>query len=175
MSTPTPGSPSVTPTPDATTTSTIAVRKRRRTPIVDRIALGVCGLVVLLAVIGPWIAPHDPYTVDLGNRLLGPGPGHWLGTDINGRDVLSRILTGARTTLLATAVVLAVTVVVGVVVGTAAAVGGRVVDEIIMRITDVGLAVPSIILALGFAVALGPGIGSAIIAVSVSWWPVTCG
>ncbi|GAB3250600.1 ABC transporter permease [Kineosporia babensis] len=151
--------------------TSVATRKRRRIPLVDRIALIICGLVLAIAVIGPWIAPHDPYAVNLSQRLLGPGPEHWLGTDINGRDVLSRILTGARTTLLATAVVLAVTVVIGVVVGTLAAVGGRVVDEIIMRITDVGLAVPSIVLALGFAVALGPGIGSAIIAVSVSWWP----
>lgn len=168
MSTPT--SPPVSP-PTSRPGIRLPRRRRTRIPVVDALALAVCALVVLIAVIGPWIAPHDPYSVDLGQRLLGPGPGHWLGTDINGRDVLSRILTGARTTLLATAVVLAVTVVVGVLVGTLAAVGGRVVDEVIMRVTDVGLAVPSIVLALGFAVALGPGIGSAIVAVSVSWWP----
>lgn len=145
--------------------------KRRRSPIAERIALVVVALVVVIAVIGPWIAPHDPYLVDLANALKTPSPEHWLGTDVNGRDVLSRILDGGRTTLSATAIVLLVAVVVGTAVGTLAALGGRVVDEVLMRITDIGLALPSIILALGFAVALGPGLQSAIVAVAATWWP----
>jgi peptide/nickel transport system permease protein len=145
--------------------------KKRRSPLIERIALVVVGLVVLIAFIGPWIAPYDGYRVDLAQALRAPSAEHWLGTDLNGRDVLSRILIGAQTTLSATGIVLVVTIVIGVIVGTIAALGGRVVDEVLMRITDIGLALPSIILALGFAVALGPGLESAIIAMAATWWP----
>jgi peptide/nickel transport system permease protein len=145
--------------------------KKRRSPLIERIALVVVGLVVLIAFIGPWIAPYDGYRVDLAQALRAPNEEHWLGTDLNGRDVLSRILIGAQTTLSATGIVLVVTIVIGVTVGTIAALGGRVVDEVLMRITDIGLALPSIILALGFAVALGPGLESAIIAMAATWWP----
>ncbi len=144
---------------------------KRRSPLAERVAIVVSIAVVVLAVIGPAIAPHDPYLVDLGSALVPPGSEHWLGTDQNGRDVLSRILVGARETLGATAIVLVVTLIVGTVVGTLAALGGRVLDEVLMRITDIGLALPAIILALGFAVALGPGLQSAIIAVAATWWP----
>jgi len=145
--------------------------KKRRSPLIERIALVVVGLVVLIAFIGPIIAPYDGYRVDLAQALKAPSAEHWLGTDLNGRDVLSRILIGAQTTLSATAIVLVVTIVIGVIVGTIAALGGRIVDEVLMRITDIGLALPSIILALGFAVALGPGLESAIIAMAATWWP----
>jgi peptide/nickel transport system permease protein len=145
--------------------------KKRRSPLIERIALVVVGLVVLIAFIGPWIAPYDGYRVDLAQALRAPSAEHWLGTDLNGRDVLSRILIGAQTTLSATGIVLVVTIVIGVIVGTIAALGGRVADEVLMRITDIGLALPSIILALGFAVALGPGLESAIIAMAATWWP----
>jgi len=145
--------------------------KRRRSPLAERIALVVIALLVLLAVFGPSFAPYDPLKVDLALALLPPSPDHWFGTDMNGRDVFSRTLAGAQITLSATAFVLVVTLIIGVTVGTAAALGNRVVDEILMRITDVGLALPSIILALGFAVALGPGLLSAIIAVAATWWP----
>lgn len=145
--------------------------KKRRSPLIERIALVVVGLVVLIAFIGPIIAPYDGYRVDLAQALKAPSAEHWLGTDLNGRDVLSRILIGAQTTLAATGIVLVVTIIIGVIVGTIAALGGRVVDEVLMRITDIGLALPSIILALGFAVALGPGLESAIIAMAATWWP----
>lgn len=145
--------------------------KRRRSPLAERIALVIIGLLALLAVFGPTLAPYDPFKVDLAVALRPPSPEHWFGTDINGRDVLSRTLAGAQITLSATALVLIVTLVIGITVGTVAALGNRVVDEILMRITDIGLALPSIILALGFAVALGPGLESAIVAVAATWWP----
>ena len=156
--------------------TTVAIRlaetkKRRRSPLVERIALVVIGLLVLIAVFGPMLAPYDPLKVDLTQALLPPSAEHWFGTDVNGRDVLSRTLAGARITLSATGIVLIITLVLGVTLGTIAALGNRVVDEVIMRITDIGLALPSIILALGFAVALGPGLQSAVIAVSLTWWP----
>ena len=145
--------------------------RARRSPLIERIALVVVGIVVLTAIFGPLLAPYDPYRVDLAQALKAPSGEHWLGTDLNGRDVLSRILAGAQVTLAATGIVLVVTIIIGVIVGTIAALGGRVVDEVLMRITDIGLALPSIILALGFAVALGPGLESAIIAMAATWWP----
>lgn len=148
-----------------------AGRRTRRSPLAERIALVVVAVMILLAVIGPWIAPFDPNLVDLSQALQPPSAVHWLGTDVNGRDVLSRILVGARVTLSATGIVLAITLVIGVVIGTLAALGGRVLDEVLMRITDIGLALPSLILALGFAVALGPGLESAVVAIAATWWP----
>ncbi|GAA4535877.1 MULTISPECIES: ABC transporter permease [Nonomuraea] len=146
-------------------------RTRRRVPVVEGIALAVAALVVLMAVAGPLLAPYDPYAVDLSRSLLPPSAEHWLGTDSNGRDVLSRVLYGARVTLPATLVVIAASTLIGLLIGTLAALGGKVVDEVLMRITDIGLSLPAIILALGLAAALGPGLSSAVIALSLTWWP----
>jgi len=139
--------------------------------IVERIAVVTAAVMVLLAVFGPWMAPHDPYLVDLSQTMQAPSASHWFGTDLNGRDVLSRVLTGARTTLFATLVSLVATTIIGVVLGTAAALGGRVLDEVIMRVCDIGLSLPSIVLALGLAAALGPSLKSAVIAMAATWWP----
>ncbi|MFT4042377.1 MAG: ABC transporter permease [Gordonia sp. (in: high G+C Gram-positive bacteria)] len=144
---------------------------RGRVSPIDALALSVCVLVVIIAVIGPWIAPYDPYSVDLAGALHPPSWSHPMGTDSNGRDVASRVLAGARITLSATAIVLAITCVIGVTVGTLSALCGRYIDEILMRITDIGLAVPSLVLGLGFAVAMGPGITSTVIAIAATWWP----
>jgi len=146
-------------------------RSRRRTPVLEGIAVVVGAIILIIAVIGPWIAPYSSTIVDIGNTLAPPSAAHWFGTDATGRDVFSRVLTGARTTLGATFIVLAVTIVIGVLVGTVAALVGGVVDEILMRVTDIGLALPSIILALGVAAALGPSLTSTVIAVSATWWP----
>lgn len=143
----------------------------RRSPLIERVALGVAVFMVLIAIVGPWLAPHNPYIVNLPDSLQPPSAAHWFGTDMNGRDVLSRVLTGARTTLTATFIVLLATTVIGVFIGTAAALGGRAVDEILMRICDIGLSLPPIILALGLAAALGPGLTSAVIAMTATWWP----
>jgi peptide/nickel transport system permease protein len=142
-----------------------------RSPLIERAAVGVALFMVLIAIVGPWVAPHNPYLVNLPDSLQPPSAAHWFGTDVNGRDVLSRVLTGARTTLAATFVVLLVTTVVGVLVGTTAALGGRVVDEALMRICDIGLSLPPIVLALGLAAALGPSLTSAVIAMIATWWP----
>lgn len=180
MSTPTPPSTLSTGERLLGTAATSALdpggpkRRRRRFgsgPLSERIAVVVACLIVLVAIIGPWLAPHDPYQVDLTRQLLSPRSGHWFGTDVNGRDILSRVLYGARVTLLATLAVLAVATVIGVVIGTIAGLAGTVVDEILMRICDIGLALPSIVLALGLAAALGPSLSSAIIALAATWWP----
>jgi len=142
-----------------------------RGPGVEQIAVVIALLIVVIAVIGPWLAPQDPYLVDLPKALRPPSTEHLLGTDVNGRDVLSRILAGGRLTLLATFSVLIAATTVGTLVGTTAALGGRVVDEVLMRICDIGLSLPPIVLALGLAAALGPSLNSAVIALAATWWP----
>ncbi|GAA1016314.1 cytochrome c550 [Acrocarpospora pleiomorpha] len=144
---------------------------KREIRAVDRIALVVAVAVVVLAAVGPLIAPADPYTVDLADALQGPSAAHWFGTDVNGRDVLSRILYGAQVTLPATVIVIVAATLIGTLIGTVAALGGRALDEVLMRLTDIGLSLPSIILALGLAAALGPGLRSAVIALALTWWP----
>jgi peptide/nickel transport system permease protein len=102
---------------------------------------------------------------------MGPTASHWFGTDEAGRDVFSRVLEGARITLSSVAVVIACGAAAGVIIGTIAAIVGGVVDELLMRITDIGMAFPPLILALGLAAALGASLRSAIIALAFTWWP----
>lgn len=138
---------------------------------VELLAVVLAVAMIVLAVIGPWIAPGDPYAIDLSNASKGPDLQHLMGTDPNGRDVLSRVLAGARETLAGTFLVLLAASLIGTLVGTVAALGGRIVSEILMRICDIGLSLPSIVLALGLAVALGPSLKSAVIAMAATWWP----
>ncbi|MFN6954158.1 MAG: nickel transporter permease [Acetobacteraceae bacterium] len=136
------------------------------------LGLGIVLLLVVVAAFAPWIATHDPYEQNLAQRLLPPGAaGHWLGTDEFGRDIFSRIVYGARITLLIVVLVAAIAAPIGLVVGTAAGYLGGVVDAVLMRVTDVFLAFPSLILALAFVAALGPGIENAIIAIALTSWP----
>ena len=139
--------------------------------------LAMAGLVLVLALVlaaalAPWIAPHDPIAQDLGNRLLPPGtPGHWLGTDDFGRDILSRILHGARITLQIVALVALTAPVLGLLVGTVAGYFGGWVDAVLMRVTDIFLAFPRLILALALVAVLGPGVGNAVLAIALTAWP----
>jgi len=127
---------------------------------------------VIVAIIGPWIAPHDPLRQVLPDRLLPPGsPSHWLGTDQLGRDILSRVIYGSRFTLSIAILVVVVVVPIGLMIGTTAGFFGGWVDNVLMRITDIALAFPKIVLALAFAAALGPGITNAVIAISITAWP----
>ncbi|MCS6931425.1 MAG: ABC transporter permease [Acetobacteraceae bacterium] len=136
------------------------------------LGLAIVLLLVAVAAFAPWIATHDPYEQNLPQRLLPPGSaGHWLGTDEFGRDIFSRIVYGARITLLIVVLVAAIAAPIGLVVGTAAGYLGGWVDSALMRITDVFLAFPSLILALAFVAALGPGIENAIIAIALTSWP----
>lgn len=128
-------------------------------------------LLVIVAILAPWIAPHSPTAQDLSRALQPPSPTNWAGTDEFGRDILSRLVHGTRITI---QTVLAVSLIVGplgLVIGTVAGfVGGR-TDAILMRITDIVLSFPSLILALAFAAALGAGLETAIIAISLTGWP----
>jgi len=135
------------------------------------VGIAVIVLLVLLALLAPWLAPTDPLRQDLSRALLPPGPDHWFGTDEFGRDVLSRLLHGTRITLF---VVVLVTVIVGplgMAVGVVAGYFGGRVDAVLMRITDVVLSFPSLILALAFVAALGPGLDHAVLAIALTAWP----
>ena len=128
-------------------------------------------IILFAAIFGNSLAPYDPYFVNLKDSLLPPSSQHWFGTDVNGRDLFSRILVGASSSLLSTLAVIMFAALVGTFFGTLSALGPRWVDEIIMRISDVALAFPALILSLGFAAALGPSLRSAVIALALTWWP----
>ncbi len=134
--------------------------------------LVIVGLLLLVAIFAPLIAPHDPLTQDLSRRLLPPGtPGNWLGTDDFGRDILSRIIHGARITLYIIALVAITAPVLGLLIGTVAGYFGGWVDAALMRLTDIFLAFPRLILALALVAVLGPGIENAVLAIALTAWP----
>lgn len=138
-------------------------------------ATGVMGLLMLFtlvvaALVAPLVAPYDPLAIDLGRTLVPPGRAHLLGTDHLGRDVLSRLLVGARVSLGAAGFTVVVVTTVGVVLGTVAGFYGGWVDEIIMRIVDTVLAFPSIILALVVVGMLGPGLRNLILGLTLVRW-----
>lgn len=128
-------------------------------------------ILVTVALLAPVIAPYNPFQQSLANRLQPPSGAHWLGTDELGRDILSRIIHGTRITLYIAVLTAAIVAPVGLAVGTLAGYFGGWIDLILMRIVDVFLAFPSLILALAFVTALGPGIENAVIALSLSAWP----
>lgn len=139
--------------------------------------MAMAGLAIIIALIAvaalaPWIAPHDPFVQDLGNRLQPLGTeGHVLGTDSLGRDILSRLIYGARITLYIVALVALIAPIVGLLVGTISGYAGGWVDLVMMRITDIFLAFPRLVLALAFVAALGAGIENAVLAISLTAWP----
>ncbi|KPF50200.1 D-ala-D-ala transporter subunit [beta proteobacterium AAP121] len=138
--------------------------------------LALVGLVlvlalVLLAVLAPWIAPHPPTVGDLAQRLQPPSATHWFGTDDQGRDIFSRLLHGSHITLFVVVLVAVLAAPIGLLVGTAAGYAGGWVDALLMRVTDIFLAFPRLILALAFVAALGPGIENAVIAIAITSWP----
>jgi len=143
--------------------------RRNRLAMAGLIIVGILFLVALLA---PWIAPHDPFVQNLGNRLKPPGTaGYWLGTDDFGRDILSRIIHGARITLYIIALVAVTAPVLGLLVGTVAGYFGGWIDAVLMRLTDIFLAFPRLILALALVAVLGPGIENAVLATALTAWP----
>ena len=133
--------------------------------------LGIVVLLVLVAALAPVLPLQSPYTQDLAQRLLPPSAAHWFGTDELGRDLFSRIANGARITLYIVGLVSLIVVPIGLFVGTVSGYLGGVVDLVLMRITDIFLAFPRLILALAFVAALGPGIENAVIAISLTSWP----
>lgn len=132
---------------------------------------GIVAAWLLIALLAPWISPYVPDAVDVVNRLQPPSGTHWLGTDVLGRDVFSRLLHGARLSLLAGFTVVILGAAVGITVGIVAAWARGFWDEALMRLTDLVLCFPPIILALAIAAALGVGTTNTVLAMLVVWWP----
>jgi len=130
----------------------------------------IVGMAVLLAVVGPFITPFDPSTQQLALRLEGPTPTHWLGLDELGRDVLSRVLTGARISLVVGLVVVCVSATIGIMLGAIAGYFGGRVDEIVSRMIDILLAFPGLLLAIAFVAVLGPSLVNVVLALSIIGW-----
>jgi peptide/nickel transport system permease protein len=134
--------------------------------------LVIVAVLVLLAIFAPLLTMgNSPLDQDLAGRLAAPSAAHWFGTDELGRDIFARTLYGARVTLTIVFLVSIVVAPIGLAVGTVAGYMGGWVDVVLMRITDIFLAFPRLVLALAFAAALGPGIDNAVIAISLTAWP----
>ncbi|PTX51202.1 peptide/nickel transport system permease protein [Gemmobacter caeni] len=134
--------------------------------------LVIIGLLLVIAAFAPVLATHDPIAQNLQNRLQPPlTPGHWLGTDDFGRDIWSRIVYGSRITLYIIALVAVTAPLIGLMVGTVAGYFGGWVDAVLMRLTDIFLAFPRLILALALVAVLGPGIENAVLAIALTAWP----
>ncbi|MDX8435798.1 ABC transporter permease [Mesorhizobium abyssinicae] len=139
--------------------------------------LAVLGLLIIIALLvvaafADVLAPYSPTVGDLKNaRLLPPGAAHWFGTDDLGRDIYSRIVYGSRWTLYVVILVAVIAAPIGLLVGTVAGYAGGWTDAILMRITDIFLAFPKLVLALAFVAALGPGIENAVLAIAITSWP----
>jgi peptide/nickel transport system permease protein len=135
------------------------------------VGVTLVALVVFAAIFGNLVAPHAPSDISLLDRLKPPSPAHLFGTDDLGRDLFSRVLAGARISLEVAAIILSLSVGFGTLLGIVAGLVGGVVDEIIMRATDLFLAFPALILAAAIAATLGPSLSHTVIALSTVYWP----
>ena len=140
------------------------------------LALCILVAVTVVAALGPWLAPADPGRQSIVSRLAAPlgadpqGMTHWLGSDVLGRDVLSRLLYGARISLLVGLAAITVGGAIGILAGLLAGYFGGWVDDVLMRLADMQLAFPFILLAIMFLVVLGPGVGNLILVLGIGQW-----
>lgn len=135
------------------------------------VGLTIVVALVAVALLADVIAPGGPITGVLEQRLQPPSAAHWFGTDDQGRDIFARIVHGTRITLMVVVLVAVLAAPIGLLVGTVAGYAGGLVDSVLMRVTDIFLAFPRLILALAFVAALGPGIENAVIAIAITSWP----
>lgn len=131
-------------------------------------------LLVILAILAPLIVPYPEHIADAANvafKLTAPCKDYYFGTDELGRDIFSRIIYGTRISLLASVFAVALAMLIGIVLGAIAGAMGGIVDDIIMRICDIFLSFPSLLLAIVIAAFAGPSLKNALIAIAISWWP----
>lgn len=160
------------PVPVAAVPTVAGSRWFRRRPSAEQISLGVLIVVVLLALVGPLLSPYRT-DVPSGEAGIAPfSPGHWLGTDNLGLDILTRILVGTRTSLFAALVVTGLSALAGLLLGAVAGFTGGWVDQVLMRITDLFLAFPATIVAMAIVAGLGPSLRSSMIGIMIVWWPM---
>lgn len=134
------------------------------------VGMVLVGLLALVAVFGQWLAPHDPDLVDLSQRLLQPDASHWLGTDHLGRDLLSRLIVGTRLSLGSVMLTLALVLLLGIAIGGVAGFVGGKLDLLIMRLCDMFMTFPTLVLAFFFVTLLGTGLSNVIVAIALSHW-----
>jgi len=153
--------------------SSTPAKRKARFSVYELTVFTVVAALLLVALIGPLIAPASIYTSNMVMTLMPPSTVNWLGTDDQGRDIFWRLIAGAQLSLFATILVVALYSTIGMIVATLATVGPRWVDELLMRITDIGMSLPGLVVALGIATVLGPSLQSGIIALAVTGWPMT--
>ncbi len=154
-------------------TVTVRVQKVRKNRIRVRLTLFLilAAALLLVAIFADKIVPYDPYAQDLSKSLLPPSAEHWMGTDRYGRDMFSRVVVGAQTSIFSTLALVGVISVFGTAVGTLCGYYGGAMDSVVMRISDVCLAFPGLVFALAIAAMLGGGVGNAVLALAVISWP----
>ncbi len=135
------------------------------------VGMAIVLLLLLTALVAPWLATHSPLETDLNARLQPPSAEHWFGTDHLGRDIYSRVIYGSRVTLLIVFLVSILIGPIGLLVGIVAGYFGGRVDRVLMMVTDIVMAFPRLVLALAFVAVLGPGIENAVIALAITGWP----
>jgi peptide/nickel transport system permease protein len=133
-------------------------------------AAGLLGAIIVVALLAPWITPYDPQKMDIINRLKPPGSAHWFGSDEFGRDVLARVMLGARLSLLVGFLVVIVATVLGSALGLVAGYVRR-LDGVLMRLTDALMAFPDILLAIAFMAALGTSLFNVVLALGIVYTP----
>lgn len=132
---------------------------------------GLALLVILMAMFAPYLTPYDPYEQDLGNALLPPGGAHLLGTDRYGRDMLSRVIMGSRSTIFSALLLVIVITVIGSTVGIICGYHGGKLDSFLMRLSDIFLAFPGMVFAIAVASVMSGGILNAVVALACISWP----
>ena len=150
---------------------TVRPRRRRRRVTSLSIGLKLVAVLVLTALLAPLLAPFDPNMQTISARLLPPSAQHWFGTDGFGRDLLSRVIYGARPTLLLVSLILVLTIPVGLLVGITAGYVGGWTERVLMRITDIFLSLPNLVIALALVAMLGPGLMNGALALALTSWP----
>ena len=148
-----------------------AMRRLRRQPLTIVAAI-IVTILILTAIFGPMLAPYDPNAIEMANRFASPSLQHPFGTDDFGRDILSRVMVGARVSLMVGIIAVSISAVIGTTFGIVAGYTGRIVDEVIMRAMDILFAFPAILLAIAIMAALGRGIGNAMIAIGIVYIPI---
>lgn len=146
-----------------------APRRRRLTTLA--IGVTLVAILVLTALLAPLLAPFDPNAQTISARLLPPSAAHWFGTDGFGRDLLSRVIYGTRPTLLLVSLILVLTIPVGLLIGIVAGYLGGWTERVLMRITDIFLSLPNLVIALALVSILGPGLLNGALALALTSWP----
>ncbi len=148
-----------------------AARRLRRQPLSIFSGLLVT-LLILTAILGPALAPYNPNNINMADRFAAPSLLHPFGTDDFGRDILSRVMVGARVSLMVGIIAVSISAIVGTFFGLIAGYSNRIIDEIVMRAMDILFAFPAILLAIAIMAALGRGIGNAMIAIGIVYIPI---